>query len=85
MTLAVVVIFNALALGYASEVSSGEPTPFIGLYERIAFGAYYLWLTVLAVVLWRGDRTEAGKEASHRPPEGALTGLRAHAQHLRLH
>lgn len=53
VTLAVVVAFNALALSYAPEVNAGEPTPFIGLYERIAFGAYYLWQSVLAVALWR--------------------------------
>ena len=35
VTLAVVVAFNALALSYAPEVNAGEPTPFIGLYERI--------------------------------------------------
>jgi hypothetical protein len=51
--LAVVVMFNALALAYAPAVDAGEPTPWIGLYERIAFGAYFLWLSVLAVALWR--------------------------------
>ena len=51
--LAVVVMFNALALAYAPAVDAGEPTPWIGLYERIAFGAYFLWLSVLAVALGR--------------------------------
>jgi Protein of unknown function (DUF998) len=63
LSLAVVVVFNGLALSYAPEVSAGEPTPYIGLYERIAFSAYFLWLTVLAVALWRRpdirDRDEA--------------------------
>jgi hypothetical protein len=80
VTLAVVVTFNALALSYAPEVKSGEPTPFIGLYERIAFGAYYLWLCLLAVALWRGGRREAGKEASPRAPEGAPSGLSTMAE-----
>jgi hypothetical protein len=48
-----VVTFNALAIAYAPEVDAGEPTPLIGLYERIAFSAYFLWLSVLAVALWR--------------------------------
>lgn len=52
-SLAAVVIFNALAIAYAPAVAAGEPTPFIGLYERIAFSAYFLWLTVLAVLAWR--------------------------------
>jgi hypothetical protein len=53
ITLAVVVTFNALGLAYVPQVDAGEPTPFLGLYERIAFSAYFLWLTVLAVALWR--------------------------------
>jgi hypothetical protein len=27
--------------------------PFLGLEERIGFSAYFLWMTVLAVALWR--------------------------------
>ena len=69
VTLAVVVTFNALALSYAPEVNAGEPTPFIGLYERIAFGAYYLWQSVLAVALWRRRswtvRSRLGPHARH--------------------
>jgi hypothetical protein len=53
VSLAAVVTFNALALAYAPEVAAGQPTPWIGLYERIAFSAYFLWLSVLAVALWR--------------------------------
>ncbi|HET9561343.1 MAG TPA: DUF998 domain-containing protein [Propionibacteriaceae bacterium] len=53
VSLAVVVTFNALALAYAPEVAAGQPTRWIGLYERIAFSAYLLWLSVLAVALWR--------------------------------
>jgi Protein of unknown function (DUF998) len=52
-TLAVVVTFSALGLAYAAQVDAGEPTPFLGLYERITFSAYFLWLTVLAVAIWR--------------------------------
>jgi hypothetical protein len=33
--------------------------PFIGLYERIGFSAYFLWMTVLAVALWRTPTTKA--------------------------
>jgi len=29
----------------------------IGLYERIAFSAYFLWLSVLAVACGAGDRS----------------------------
>jgi type VI protein secretion system component VasK len=53
VSLVTVVTFNALALAYAPGVAAGQPTPWIGLYERIAFSAYFLWLLVLAVALWR--------------------------------
>jgi hypothetical protein len=60
VTLAVVLIFNGLALSYVPAVSAGQPTPFIGLYERIAFTAYFLWQSVLAVILWRRGRVGTG-------------------------
>ena len=73
VTLAVVVAFNALALSYAPEVNAGEPTPFIGLYERIAFGAYYLWQSVLAVALWRRRSwTVPQPLGAARTPQSAL-------------
>ena len=63
VSLAVVVAFNALALSYAPEVNAGQPTPFIGLDERIAFATYFLWQLVLAVALWRRRPNGAGKGA----------------------
>jgi hypothetical protein len=60
-TLVVVVAFNGLAFSYAPEVEAGQPTPFIGLDERVAFTAYFVWQTALAVVLWRrGLREDEG-------------------------
>ena len=67
VSLAVVVAFNALALSYAPEVNAGQPTPFIGLDERIAF----------ATLRWPfgvGGRTEPRKEPSHPPHEGTPIG-----------
>ena len=63
VSLAVVVAFNALALSYAPEVNAGQPTPFIGLDERIAFATYFLWQLVLAVALWRRRPNRAAKGA----------------------
>jgi hypothetical protein len=63
VSLAVVVAFNALALSYAPEVNAGQPTPFIGLDERIAFATYFLWQSVLAVALLRRRPNGAGKGA----------------------
>jgi hypothetical protein len=67
VTLATVVTSFALALSYAPEVNAGQPTPFIGLEERIGFSAYYLWQSVLAVALWR-RRPNLGGEEAVAPP-----------------
>ena len=53
VTVATMVVFFGMAFGYAPEVAAGEPTPYMGLFERIAFSAYFLWVTVFAVGLWR--------------------------------
>ena len=72
ISLAAVVTFNVLALAYAREAAAGEPTPWIGLYERIAFSAYFVWLSVLAVALWRrqanGPVTRPPAIACRPPP-----------------
>jgi hypothetical protein len=68
VSLALVVAFNSLALAYAAEVSAGQPTPFIGLYERIAFSAYFLWLTVLAVAIWRRPPIKGRRAVSEVEP-----------------
>jgi hypothetical protein len=65
VTFAEVVVFNGLALSYTSDIDAGRPTPFIGLDEGIAFTAYFVWQSVLAVVLWRrgGPSTRGGSAA----------------------
>jgi hypothetical protein len=70
-TLTVVVVFSGLALSYAPEVRAGLPTPFIGLDERIAFAAYFLWQSVLAAVLWRTGRS---RRFAGTAPERGLRG-----------
>jgi hypothetical protein len=67
VTLAVVVVFNGLALSYAPEVDAGRPTPFIGLDERVAFTAYFVWQSVLAVILWRRGRSRAHAATTQGP------------------
>jgi hypothetical protein len=61
VSLAVVLVFNALAATYVPEAAAGEAMGAIGLFERIAFSAYFSWVVVLTVILW-GRR--AGSETS---------------------
>jgi hypothetical protein len=50
-TAAVVLIFGGLTGVQATKLATGEPTPWLGLFERVSIGAWLLWLVVLAVEL----------------------------------
>jgi hypothetical protein len=59
LTCATVVVFWAWSFMYAPALAAGEPTPWLGVVERIALGAWLLWLAVLAIVLLFGHQTLA--------------------------
>ncbi|MEV8438727.1 DUF998 domain-containing protein [Actinosynnema sp. NPDC051121] len=46
-------VFGAMAGTRGDEIAAGEPTPWLGVYERIDIGGYLLWMAVLAVVVLR--------------------------------
>jgi len=48
-----------------SEVAAGDPTPWMGFVERISYGAWLLWMAVLAIVVLR--RTNEGIHSSDSP------------------
>lgn len=56
----VVTLATALAFGRLSaqvdRIEAGDPTPYMGLLERIGIGAWLLWLAVASIVLLREDR-----------------------------
>ena len=52
-TLLTVVVFGALTGLYASRLAAGEPTPGLGITERIDVYSALLWMAVLAVALLR--------------------------------
>jgi hypothetical protein len=56
LTFAAVVLFWGLSFLYAPRLGAGEPTPWLGVIERIALGVWLLWLAVLAIVVMRGPR-----------------------------
>jgi len=56
---ATVVVFGALTGIASREMPTGEPTPWLGLVERVSFGAWLLWISMLAsVLLWRSRGPE---------------------------
>jgi Protein of unknown function (DUF998) len=50
---AIVVVFGALTGVQAAKLPQGEPTPWMGLFERISIAPWLLWMVLLAVVLTR--------------------------------
>ena len=51
-TFVVLVFFGALTFMEAQGIDSNEPTPMMGVWERINIGVFLIWIVVLAVVLW---------------------------------
>lgn len=47
---------GALTSRHAVNLSSGKPTPGMGLYERVSIGSWLQWMAVLAVILLREKR-----------------------------
>jgi hypothetical membrane protein len=52
-TVLVLVVFGALAARYAPHLEAGEPTPWLGVLERINIYAYLVWVAALAISLTR--------------------------------
>jgi Protein of unknown function (DUF998) len=75
LTFAAVVVFWGWSLLYAPRLAAGESTPWLGVIERIALGAWLLWLAVLAILLMRGGRTPT----SRTPESGASVDMTVRA------
>lgn len=56
VTFIILLIFGSLTFIDAPGVSKNEPTPFIGIWERINIGVFLLWVIVLGISLWPEDR-----------------------------
>jgi len=52
--------FGALTSVQAKGLATGDPTPWIGITERLCVGAFLVWVGVLAIALLRALR--AGRE-----------------------
>jgi hypothetical protein len=59
LTIVLLIVGGALSGMYVSEMSANQPTPWMGMMERMNIYAYMLWVIVLAVTLLR----ENGKQS----------------------
>lgn len=61
VTIAVMLVFGALT-GLASQpMAVGQPTPWLGVLERITIGASLLWVALLAIALIRLPQPAAAR------------------------
>ncbi|HVJ21082.1 MAG TPA: DUF998 domain-containing protein [Polyangiaceae bacterium] len=66
-TLLAMLVFGVLTSVVAPGLGRGEPTPWLGLLERINIGAFLLWVAVLAILLWRDQASSDGHQAYAMP------------------
>ena len=57
--------FGALTSVQAKGLVTGDPTPWIGLTERLCIGAFLVWVGVLAVTLLRAEGAWAERREVH--------------------
>jgi hypothetical protein len=74
--------FGALTFRDAPRVGTGQPTPFIGVWERINIGVFLIWVIVLAsALLRRAAAARRGRifedQRTTVPPSVASLQLRA--------
>ena len=62
VTLATVILFGALTTPYPARMDVGQPTPGLGIIERIDVYSALLWLAVLGIALVR--RADTATEGS---------------------
>jgi hypothetical protein len=60
-----VLIFGALTGPQAAALAAGQPTPWLGLTERLNIYSFMLWVVVLAIGLLRTQRTAARDHNKH--------------------
>ena len=61
ITAATVLLFGSLTGMEAPKVPKGDPTPWMGLFERINIWAWLVWIAVLAIMVLRTLSTSAEK------------------------
>jgi hypothetical protein len=61
LTLATALVFGMLS-AQVDKIEAGDPTPYMGLLERVGIGAWLVWLAVTAIALWQRKETVALNE-----------------------
>jgi hypothetical protein len=64
-TILILLVPATLAFMYVPQVGANQPTPWLGLTERISIYGNLLWQAVLAIVLLRGERDTGSTTSLH--------------------
>jgi hypothetical protein len=64
-TFIILLVFGILTFLEAPGVSTNQPTPLIGVWERINIGIFLLWVVVLAITLLRTQKLPDSIEKRH--------------------
>jgi hypothetical protein len=73
-TFAVLLVFGVLTFRDAPGVGANQPTPLLGVWERINIGVFLAWVVVLALTLLRSGHA---RKFDAPAPSLAATGLTA--------
>lgn len=60
VTILITVVFSALTGMAGPRIGADLPTPWVGVWERIFIGGFLVWIVVLAAILLRAGRRQAG-------------------------
>ncbi len=55
-TFMILLVFGVLTFLDAPDIAINQPTPLVGVWERINIGVFLLWVVVLAIVLLRAEK-----------------------------
>jgi hypothetical protein len=72
-TILVLLFFGALTFPSTDAIATGQPTPWVGVWERINIFMYMQWIAALAIVLMREARVREKSAASGAPGRLAAT------------
>jgi hypothetical protein len=72
VTILIMLVSGALLGMDSRKIGRNEPTPWVGVNERILIAAFMIWIIVLAIVLWRPKILGlVGEEDQRQPPSSA--------------
>ena len=83
-TVLVLLVPAVLSFSHVTAFAANQPTPGMGLAERVAQYGYQLWQAMLAVVLMREGRQMMLQPSAFKSPDGEAKFLAAYGDEMKL-